>query len=163
QNIERQDRQRYGQAGFIWSRQFFDGLGRTYREERKAAGGRTIVSETMYDKVGRIGRISVPHFAAMSSPQLWTAFEYDGLTRPTKAMFPDGTTTLTSYKGWTTTTKDANGQTQSSEEDAYGRVVARYEATIGTPTMYSFDALGRLTKVQDNNGAVSTLAYDSLG
>jgi len=163
QQVERSDRLRYGQPEIVWTRQYFDGLGRTYRAEKKAAGGNYIITETAYDKLGRVSRTSVPRFANPTSNPLWVETSYDVLSRVVKVQQPDGTATSTKYTGWTTTVTDANGQTHSSVMDAYARIVLRFEPSVPVPTLYVYNVFGNLVLLRDSLLHTTTTKFDSLG
>ncbi len=84
----------------------------------------------------------------------------------------DGTSRVTLYAGFTTTSFDEESRQSVTVTDHLGRVIQRsaYSATGPTSartatTRYAYDGVGRLVSVTPNNDARAAvqLAYDSLG
>ncbi|MBX3329143.1 MAG: hypothetical protein KF722_01985 [Nitrospira sp.] len=159
---------------------FFDGLGRTIKEEGSGPNSTTLVTETQYDVKGQMFRTSLPYFKTTESVTgRWRTMTYDALGRVTQVIHPDtlSGTQLTSkscYAPFVTVTLDPSGARKRETKDAYGRVVKieEYSTTtsicdtsIGTPyaaTTYTYDLLDNLTKVVDTLGNRTTMRYDSL-
>ncbi|MGH9916685.1 MAG: hypothetical protein ACRD63_15525, partial [Pyrinomonadaceae bacterium] len=130
---------------------YFDGLGRANRTFQNESGA-WLVSDTQYDALGRVSRVSNPY----RSPQgiegpvnpsgLWTTTQYDGLGRVTAVTTPDGAAVRTSYNGNTVTVTDQTGRSRRSVTDALGRLTAVYEDPFGVnyETSYTYDALDNL-------------------
>ncbi len=163
QHVEIQAREEHGQAGVIWTKNYFDGLGRPTRAESEDKDGNSVITETQYDARGLAVKTSVPRFTTPASPPQWNETTYDALGRVLQVTKPDRTTTNTTYAGRTTYVQDTNGNVQSSVADAYGRVVRRNEPGIANPTVYLYNAAGNLSRVTDANGKITTFAYDSFG
>ncbi len=152
---------------------YFDGLGRTIKQQSTGAENRQIITETQYDARGAVTRTSVPYKAGTSTKQ-WTTSAYDPLGRVLQTTHPDGTRTRACYDDGVTVTLDAKGHKKRTTRDAYGRVVKVEEYTSvsitcttarGTPyatTTYAHDRLGNLTTVTDALGNRTTLTYDTL-
>jgi len=161
QFVERQVRQRSGTADVLWSKEFFDGLSRTYRSERQHIGD-SVVAETQINSRGLVSAVSIPRKKTAGST-LWVTTSYDALGRATRVTQPDTTSVTTSYNGRVTSVQDALGRTHVSETDAYGRVIRRREPSITNPTEYRYDDGGNLVSLTDSKGRTATFAYDSLG
>ncbi len=150
---------------------YFDGLGRTIKQQSTGAENRQIITETQYDARGAVTRTSVPYKAGTSTKQ-WTTSAYDPLGRVLWTMHPAGTFQAC-YDDGVTVTVDAKGHRKRTTRDAYGRVTKVEEYTgnsncttaRGTPyatTTYAYDRLGNLTAVTDALGNRTTLTYDTL-
>ena len=150
---------------------YFDGLGRTIKQQSTGAENSQIITETQYDARGAVTRTSVPYKAGTSTKQ-WTMSAYDPLGRVLWTMHPAGTFQAC-YDDGVTVTLDAKGHRKRTTRDAYGRVTKVEEYTgnsncttaRGTPyatTTYAYDRLGNLTTVTDALGNRTTLTYDTL-
>ncbi|HZH30464.1 MAG TPA: RHS repeat-associated core domain-containing protein [Pyrinomonadaceae bacterium] len=147
---------------------FFDGLGRSVRSFQ-LDGSQWITSDTQYDAMGRVWRVSNPYLSGGSGTPinpagLWTTSGYDALSRVTSVTTPDGTVITTSYGGNEVTVTDQAGKRRRSVKDALGRLSAVYEdpAGLNYQTSYTYDVLGNLRKVEQG-GQMRFFMYDSLG
>ena len=152
---------------------YFDGLGRTTKQQSTGAESSQIITETQYDARGAVTRTSVPYKAGTSTKQ-WSTSTYDPLGRVVQTTHPDGTRTRACYDDGVTVTLDAKNHKKRTTRDAYGRVtkVEEYTGTFstcttarGTPyatTTYAHDRLGNLTTVTDTLGNRTTMTYDTL-
>ena len=152
---------------------YFDGLGRTTKQQSTGAESSRILTETQYDARGAVTRTSVPYKAGTSTKQ-WSTSTYDPLGRVVQTTHPDGTRTRACYDDGVTVTLDAKNHKKRTTRDAYGRVtkVEEYTGTFstcstarGTPyatTTYAHDRLGNLTTVTDTLGNRTTMTYDTL-
>ena len=152
---------------------YFDGLGRTTKQQSTGAENSQIITETQYDARGAVTRTSVPYKAGSSTKQ-WSTSTYDPLGRVVQTTHPDGTRTRACYDDGVTVTLDAKNHKKRTTRDAYGRVtkVEEYTGTFstcstarGTPyatTTYAHDRLGNLTTVTDTLGNRTTMTYDTL-
>ena len=152
---------------------YFDGLGRTTKQQSTGAENSRILTETQYDARGAVTRTSVPYKAGSSTKQ-WSTSTYDPLGRVVQTTHPDGTRTRACYDDGVTVTLDAKNHKKRTTRDAYGRVtkVEEYTGTFstcstarGTPyatTTYAHDRLGNLTTVTDTLGNRTTMTYDTL-
>ncbi len=171
---------------------YFDGLGRTIKQQSTGAENSQIITETQYDARGAVTRTSVPYspiqsrrvlygpsgsrgYLVVAAPiRQWTTSTYDPLGRVLQTTHPDGTRTRACYDDGVTVTLDAKNHRKRTTRDAYGRVVKVEEYTgifstcttaRGTPyatTTYAHDRLGNLTTVTDALGNRTTLTYDTL-
>ena len=170
-------------AGVIESSyQFFDGLGRPYRSfayENQDPANPWITTDTEYDALGRVRRVSLPYRTAGSPSPLtyaggkWAETAYDALGRAaTVTTKPDNAVVTTVYIGNTVTVIDQAGKKRRSVSDALGRLVRVDEpddaGNLDTgsgpvqPTSYAYDAVGNLRRVEQGS-QLRYFAYDSLG
>ncbi|MBI3662049.1 MAG: hypothetical protein HY234_03240 [Acidobacteria bacterium] len=99
-----------------------------------------------------------------------TQYQYDALSRATKVIPPDGSSSsnniTTAYSGNTVTVTDQAGKQRRSYTDALGRLIQVDEPnpTLSTPavTTYTYDALDNLTNVLQSGSRQRTFTYNSL-
>jgi RHS repeat-associated protein len=144
--------------GVLWSEDYFDGYGRTYRTSRE--GGATVTSIYL-DSTDRPQAVSLVHKSTVK-PSRWTRFEYDGLGRTTAVIRPDNTTIETHYSVGQVEQRDELKTTTVRKLDGAGKVIGLVEPT-GATTAYEYNALGRLIKITDALGNLSTFSWTSLG
>ncbi|MFS8146340.1 RHS repeat-associated core domain-containing protein [Rhizobium sp. BR 249] len=172
-------------SGEVFSRTYYDGLGRPWRVETPGASatGPTRITDTVYDSRGNAYATAFPRFSNETAQ--WTIRSYDWQDRVIKQLNPDKTSATYNYYTYLPKISGTDNVpyyyvSYYDEEGRYrpyhigtwdnvicqvGRVgsgnVIRYSAT--------FDGLGRLTKVNepanidDTNGARWTYTYDLLG
>jgi RHS repeat-associated protein len=119
-------------------------------------------------------------FNAIADPVAPTTMEYDVLDRNTKTTIPDGTFTTISYgfgadrnnaTQFETVVRDANvnggltGAVKHSFRDVRELITSVKEFNNALPvwTSYDYDALKQITKVTDDKGNVTNIAYDHFG
>ena len=112
---------------------YFDGL---YRETKKETfdsqqGGHIFV-DTQYDGKGRKQQTSNPYRSGETVA--WSQVQYDVVDRPIAATGPDLSTIQYSYTGNQTTVTDEGGN----------------------PRRYTYDGLGRMTKVEEPNPTLAS-------
>jgi RHS repeat-associated protein len=178
----------YGSAGSWWSRSeiggmwtktYYDGFGRTIKEETGDGGGVKSTVETEYDScacspLGKLKRVSRP-FAGVTNPGHWTTNTYDALGRTVSVALPGGAGTTTySYAGNTATVTDPSGKWKKFTSDAFGQLVQVNEPRPGGGadyvTTYTYNGLGKLTGVsmpRPHSGGTYTqtrnFVYDTQG
>jgi len=147
---------------------YFDKLGRPWRSGHFEATNSWSVSDTEYDTLGRVKRVSNPYLAAnltgaINPSGVWTTTTYDDLNRVLTVTTPDGSKVETIYSGVQVTVKDATNKQRRSVTDGLGRLKQVVEDPAGTPlqTDYSYDTLGNLTVV-NQGGQYRYFFYDSL-
>ncbi|ABQ25362.1 YD repeat protein [Geotalea uraniireducens Rf4] len=161
-------------AGF-WSEDYFDGLGRTFKERKSGPDAKTIVADTRYDRRGAVAQASLPYFEGTETPR-YKLFTYDPMGRVTQATSPDPNIRILScFDEGVMVTIDPNNHRKRESRDVYGRLVKVEEYTgtyaacsteAGTPyatTSYSYDVLGNLRFVTDTKGNQTEMRYDTLG
>ncbi len=141
-----------------------DGLGRTTLEELNSDLPIDYV-ETTYDADGRVSTVTNPYRSTSDSTYGLTTYQYDGLSRVTVLIPPDGSASAnnvtTSYSDNCTTVTDQQGRSRTSCLDGLGRMNQVTENGLGYVTNYAHDALGNLTGV-NQSGQTRTFLYDSL-
>ncbi|MDF1642708.1 MAG: SpvB/TcaC N-terminal domain-containing protein [Pseudomonadales bacterium] len=149
--------------------QYFDVLGREMRKSALGFGGQTIQTDTHYDTVGRVVKVSSPYFAGDTVN--WTQTGYDNYGRVKLVTLPDGSSSTISYDGLQTTTtangvetptSEALNQTQIEITNVLGETIKIIDAMQGVLTN-TYDAQGNLLTVEGVDGEVITMEYDRLG
>ncbi|HEX8720127.1 MAG TPA: RHS repeat-associated core domain-containing protein [Pyrinomonadaceae bacterium] len=154
--------------------QFYDRLGRATRSFARELGSNYVVTETRYDRMGRVSQTSNPvrttvagtgdpsqaaYWATTVQPAFWTATDYDALGRARKVTQPDGTFLTTEYAGVYTTVTDQAGKKRRQKTDAQGHVIrvdepdANGDLDAGDkdaptqPSFYEYDTLGNVVRI----------------
>ena len=140
--------------------QYFDVLGREVRKSALGFKGETIQTDTHYDAVGQVAKVSSPYFAG--GVKNWTETGYDHFGRVTHVTLPDGSSSTISYEGLQTTTTNALDQTQIEITNLLGETVKIIDAKQGVLTN-TYDAQGNLLTVEGVDGEVISMEYDTLG
>ncbi len=151
---------------------YFDGLGRTIQERRRAETSNTYaIKDYVYNSSGLLYKESLPYFgtgtarsAATTTSALFKTFSYDPLQRVTSVVDAAGTT-ATSYDDWKSTVTDALSKVKSFYKDAYNNLVRVDEINGGSTysTYYEYNGLKNLTKITDVLGNIRSFTYDGLG
>ncbi|MCC6539427.1 MAG: hypothetical protein IT162_17885, partial [Bryobacterales bacterium] len=155
-----------------WTKTWFDGLGRTIKEE--AGTGTTTVSivDTEYDScgcspLGKVKRVSRPY--APGGTVYWTTYTYDSQGRVVNVAQPNnaGTTTYL-YQGSTTRVTSPANKWKIHEVDSSGNLVKVTEPNPAGGadyiTNYTYDLKNRLTQVsmpRPTGTQTRTFTYDS--
>nr|VFJ59838.1 MAG: RHS repeat-associated core domain-containing protein [Candidatus Kentron sp. DK] len=145
---------------------WYDALNREVRKDTIGFDGRTIHQETEYNARGEIVRQSLPHFVGETAH--WVLNTYDLLGRPDSVTRPAGALTGQSaaitqyaYSGFATTVTDAMGRQKTTIKNALGRVV-RVEEEEGAWLTHAMDAIGNLMET-NANGVITRMGYDIRG
>ena len=164
--------------------QYFDKLGRANRSFVHVGSGNYITSDTQFDSVGRVWRVSNPYQStgsgsAINPSELWTSNSYDYLSRVISVTTPDGAQALTSYGaitsgttlGTTVTATDQVGKKRRTVSDAAGRLIRVDEPGVNNnlddggvpvqPTNYTYDVLDNLITIIQGS-QTRYFKYDSL-
>ena len=161
------------------SYQYFDKLGRSVRSFA-TEGATYLTSDTEYDKIGRILRVSNPYRTTsrgetVNPTDKWTTNTYDTLSRVKDVTAPDGSQATTAYGygltspylGVTVTATDPALKARKSITDAQGRLIQVIENPNGVApdvpllTNYTYDVLNNLRKVEQGS-QLRYFGYDSL-
>ncbi len=148
----------------------FDGLGRPIQTQHSVPGA-TILTDTTYDVVGRTSTVSNPYYQGSdhgSDPTYGiTTTQYDALSRATKTVKQDGSSSKVTYDDNCVTATDEAGKLRKVCSDALGRMVEVDEpnaASAGTNATASVTISGSLASVQNgtpqqpaSNSALSSL------
>ena len=107
---------------------YLDGLGRAKRSGHLEGPGSWSVTDTQYDSLGRVEKISNPYSASnlsggLNPPGIWTENTYDALSRVVTIKLQDSTQITTSYLGNETTVTDQANKKRRSVTDAVGRLI----------------------------------------
>ncbi len=164
--------------GVLKSSTLYDGLGRAIKTT--AADGSIV--ETMYDGLGRECAVSNPTYSG-SGPVSCTAsqnpaqtgtdgityFAYDALGRKKLQTQPDGSTESWTYTGNTVDFYDEDQDHWQRTSDALGRLTKVLEndpagsGTLSLETDYGYDALNNLTSVNQLGGSGDTSRTRGFG
>ncbi|MFA4835693.1 MAG: RHS repeat-associated core domain-containing protein [Dehalococcoidia bacterium] len=162
--------------GYLWSKQYFDGIGRVIQTQSEGESGHTIINATAtFNNRGLVDKAYVSQdiasvltqYYAPQSGWKYSTPTYDGLGRVTSTTAADGTTSSTDYSvAWQQLATNERGYKKRYTNDAFGRLVKVEEldasqALYGTTT-YSYDVLGNLTQLVDNSSNTTTMTYDWL-
>jgi len=149
----------------VKSYQYADPSGRASRTFSSEGGDSYIASDTIYDKLGRVWKVSNPYRTTTlnGTPDLshtsdWTVSHYDTLSRVDYVTLPDASPVQTAYQGVYTTVTDQAGRQRRQKTDALGRIVRVDEpasnGSLGTtvdapaqPTFYQYNTQGNLITI----------------
>ena len=165
-----------GKGGAITGYTFMDGWGRKLqvRQPAEEAGRQLVTGAAAYDANGRMIKqwtaysdafseeyVPAP-LASLATPEEYT---YDPVGRVLTTTTANGYTSYVSYNDNVTVYTDAKGNVQSRLVDGYGRVVSVKEKNGGETytTTYAYDVNGKLVRVTDHLGNITTSTFDSLG
>lgn len=142
----------------------FDGLERTYMTVASGPNA-TVAILTMqgYDARGSLAWQTAPFYS--TDPSQVTTFDYDALDRNTAVRPPDGHATTFLHDARRRTTTDANGRATTEDYDAFGQLALVERSIGGQPvlTRYTYDALGRMTRLADPLDIEFQWRFDSMG
>jgi len=142
---------------------YFDVLGRAIRAVSTGFDGRAIYQDTVYDAQGREFKSSLPYYAGDTS--YWVENQYDILNRVTRKVFNDGKRTVTtkfSYAGLTTTETNTLGQQKTTTKNALGKV-ARVDEEEGAYVTYQYDPVGNLTHTHQSDSQTGNIVTTRMG
>ncbi len=127
----------------------------------------TIITEYVYSPAGELLQTIVTRGAGRTTKTTLSSTVYDGMGRITSQVDASGTRTFT-YDGTSRTVSTTNtaGQTVTQTFDAAGRLLSVSQTAAGVATrgtQYVYDAMGRLTMVQDATGGRTYTFYDEAG
>ena len=169
QRVATHSTEQSGTGNYLWQENYFDGFGRTIMTRSEGPDGKVIVTETIYDTMGRVSSSSLPCFENPLPPQQWVSYSYDPMGRVIRVTNPDNTFVTRSYTLGTTASIDANFHKREEDRDAYGRLAKVREYTGTSPnfslyatTTYQYDTLGNLVQVTDAAGNITSIGYNPL-
>ena len=157
-------------GGSVWviREKTLDGLGRRLTETEYADGGRPITTTYAYDGDGKLAARDVPD-PRTDGEHVRYAYGHDGLGRLTSLTRPDGGGFRVTYAGLdkivAEVSDDGSGSTRREVYDALGRLVRVHELQAGGDAIsrYRYDGRDGLTRIDDADGNVTTIAYDWTG
>ena len=156
-------------AGGGRERVYRDVLGRTMRTRARGFGGAWVLTDTEYDRLGRVKRRSEPFYPGET--RRWSGYTYDLLGRVVRTELPDyvadrvNSVVTVAYAGRVTTTTNGKGQRQVVTRNALDEVI-RTADHAGTPVTHGYDAWGQVTSTTTGtgDGAVTRrVTYDGRG
>ena len=158
---------------------YIDPYGRSSRSFVSEGDGNYIVTDVLYDQMGRRLKSSNPYRTATlggavdpEDATYWTTSAYDALGRVTLLTMSDGSLITTLYRGVYTTVTDQAGKMKRQKVDGLGRTVRVDEpnnsGSLGTsdsptqPTSYTYNVLNQIIQV-DQGEQHRYFRYDALG
>ena len=163
-------------ADWFWTREYYDGLGRIYRETTRASepnGLRAV--DFGFDSGNRASFESLPYFPSgtESSAPIGTARTYDLQDRPLMVRRPTGAELRYQYAegGLRTTISSPDPRLAANQSgsleltvitDVWGRELSTRRPNGATSTS-SYDPLGQQIRTVDAKGVVVETQFDSLG
>lgn len=158
----------------MWTKTWYDGLGRVIKEESGDGSGTKSIVDTEYDAcacspIGKTKRVSRPY--APGGTVYWTTYMYDALGRTISVSQPgnSGTTTY-SYQGNTTTVTDPAGRWKKFTSNAFGNLIQVNEPNpaggadyVTTYTYNAFNKLAQVSMPRPTGTQTRTFAYDTQG
>ncbi len=161
---------------YLWTKQYFDGLGRITQVQSRGETGYIVVNQTnKYDVCGYLEKQYVTQNiqtvnTSYQYPQTnwkYTSFTYDNFGRPLLQTNYDGTTISYDYSvPWQNTITNERSFKKSYLYDAYSRLtqVIEYDESdaVYATTEYTYDIIGNLTQVRDNSNNLISMNYDWL-
>jgi RHS repeat-associated protein len=152
-----------------------DGLGRTKQQQVSVSSQNVIYTDTTYDSLGRIYTVSNPYLTKSDPTYGVTTYQYDGLSRPTLAIPPDGSPSANNisitYANNCSTTADQAGKKRTLCVNSLGYLTKVFEDPSGLKyeTDYTTDSLGNILTVSQMGGSSNsanwhtrTYTYDFL-
>lgn len=143
-----------------------DGLNRTVNTAISDGSG-TVYSnvQKVYDPLAQLYELSNP---STGSGQYWKDRCLDGLMRPAKVIFQDGTYTTYAYTGPYVTTTDSTGKQREYQYDGLNRLIDVFEPdptnnnSLTLQTAYVYTVLDKITSVTQG-AQTRTFNYDDAG
>ncbi|MGC1469080.1 MAG: toxin TcdB middle/N-terminal domain-containing protein, partial [Sphingorhabdus sp.] len=152
-----------GSADGLWTETYFDGMNRPWMTVREKAPSARI-QITNYDGASdRIKSRSLWHFAG--STPLYVQYAYDGTGRETSVRYPDGVQVRSIYAPGRVDRYDENNNRKASFFDGLGRLtrVDEYNGAAVSTSRYEYDVRNNLTRFVDAAGRATTSTWDRLG
>ncbi len=142
---------------------YFDRASKKLRTVTIGFDGSKIFEDTFYDSLGRVVKISTPHYAIDAPEYIYNT--YDALGRVVEADRPgaNGNRIIEThvYDGLNITTTNAKGQTKTVQNNIIGKTIKVIEGPSFIE--YKYDAFGNLIQTTDSNGNTISLTYDLFG
>lgn len=146
---------------------YVDGFGQTVQVRVVGVGGVAGVRDVVYGVRGLVARDTIVYpgngltrSAVSQDVRFAQTYSYDAAGRVVSMTNVVGTV-ATAYVPWGASVTDTNGHVKTMMRDAYGRLVSVHDGVW--TTLYSYSALGLLTRVVDAEGGVRNFGFDMLG
>jgi len=171
EKVKRMQRETSGASGTFDMYLFYDGFGKLIQEKNEATNSRQIVIDTFYDGEGKIITKSNPYFinfyanyTTITYSVESTNLTYDVLGRVIKIKNPDGIFKSFNQSLWNITAYDENNHKKLYSLDAHKRItrVEEFNPNIQLTT-YQYNPADLLVKITDDKGNTFNFTYDSLG
>lgn len=137
-----------------------DASGRIRHQSAIGFGGRRIVEEFEFNRLGQLVR-TIPLRFEGAQPQVIQR-RYDKLDRIVEEHYPDGSRTKTRFSGLNTYVIDQLGRETLIEKDLRGRVVRTRDSLKGE-TQFRYDVSGKAVETINALGHVSRSIYNLAG
>ena len=142
----------------------YDGLARVKQTQLNSNPGCVVYVDTTYDALSRKAIVRNPYCTTADPTYGITSFQYDALSRVTKLIPPDGTSSTnnvsTVYASNCTTVTDQAGKTRKTCTDSLGRLTQVFEPDANGnfvyETDYVYDALNNLTCAEQHGNVTGT-------
>lgn len=152
---------------------YYDGFGRPIQSKSFGVDD-PIVSKAYYDEMGRVYRTEGPYFAdgngdPLSQNYPYGEVTYDWFGRQDMIEAPNSSGGVSQidydYDGLSSTVTDPDGKQKTYIKDFLGRITNVLEHTNeGTfETIYTYNAAGDMVQVEDAEGNITSITYDTLG
>lgn len=142
----------------------FDSLNREVRKAGTGFDGRLVFTDTVYNSRGQVEKVSRNYY--QGEQQYWAVSTYDAQGRVIRATQPgvNGIDHVIrkEYAGLETRSYNGKGQLRTTQVNALGKVV-RVDEPEGAYMTYRYDALGHLTHTTDAHNNVVEIRYDTRG
>jgi RHS repeat-associated protein len=151
---------------------FYDGFGRLVQTKSDAENGQQIVKNADYDGLGRINYQSNPYFVDFSNEisiaEKYVSgmfYNYDVLGRVIEITNPDTTSKELIFNKGLVSAYDENSNRKDYLTDAFGNIIkiTEYNGDETYNTIYKYDISDNLLSITDNEDNVIKYTYDSLG
>lgn len=109
----------------------FDGMGHTAQTQNNSDPAGVDYTDTAYDGLGEVIKVSNPHRTAAASTDGVTQMQYDALGRPIQATRQDGAVSTISYSGNCSVSVDEAAKRRRQCNNALGRLIEVDEPTPG--------------------------------
>jgi RHS repeat-associated protein len=175
QHIQTLTTKDHGTATVIAREDYFDGLGRFYKNESDAPAGKTIIEKFTYDSRNLLTERVAHQFTDDPVALPPTKYFYDVLSRLILLTRPDDTPSnprrvVTEFFPREMQITDENGHQQVKFFDAYQQLeqVDEMKIVLGVPqvyatTLYDYDAAGSLIHVENDQHHHTRVKFDFLG
>jgi len=162
---------------YLWSADYFDGLGRVVQTQTNGESGYTIIAGTTeYDSCGQVAKQYVSQDIASTLSAYYTtgianwkntSYTYDGLGRVIEQVNADSTSVSNDYStAWQNTITNERLIKKVYYYDAFHRLIQIDELddseSLYAATTYTYDALGNLIDVCDADDNHTHMEYDML-
>ena len=136
---------------------FWDGLGRSegYREEGDG------IKIYYYKDLDAEGRVIAENKGSVNSSDKYR-YILNAYGKVKKITDPRGKKTIISLSADSKSIKDPKGHITNVYYDDLPSLPTKVNGPIGTNTYYSYDSIGRLTKINQNGSRIHTFSYDGL-